>query len=89
MQDLLNRFPTSQPIEKKYEILTVDSPKNKESKKSNDTQLWARMRENQSKQGNAFIKQGWTCRTCWTGSQMIQPVNKNYEILTVDSQNNK
>ena len=64
MQDLLNRSQLIQPIEKNSEILTVDSPKNKESNKSNDAQFRARMRENQSKQGNAFIEHGWTCRTC-------------------------
>ena len=46
-----------EPVEKFFEILTVNSPKNKESKKSNDAQYRARMRENRSKQGNTFIKQ--------------------------------
>ena len=39
MQDLLNRSQLIQPVEKNSEILTVDSPKNKESKKSNETQF--------------------------------------------------
>ena len=56
MQDLLNRSQLIQPVEKNSEILTVDSPKNKESKKSNETQFWAQMKENWSKQGNTFIK---------------------------------
>ena len=47
-----------QLAEKFFEILTLDYPKNKESKKSNGSPFWAWMRVNRSKQGNVFIKQG-------------------------------
>ena len=49
----------SQPVqlvEKNFEILIVDSLKNKISNKVNGTQFRAWMRENQPKQGNVFIK---------------------------------
>ena len=89
MHGLLNRFPTGSTDWENFWILTADSSKNKESKKRNDTQFRAWMRENWLKQGNVFIKWGWSCRSCWTDSWSVQPLEKNYEMLTTDSPKNK
>ena len=89
MQDRLNQFPHGSTGWKKLWILIEDSPKNKESKKGNGAQFRARMRENRLKQCNVFIKRGWSCRTGWTGSQLVQPIEENSEILTENSPKNK
>ena len=89
MQDQLNQFPHGSTGWKKFWILTEDSPKNKESNKGNGAQFRAQMRENQLKQCNVFIKRGWSCRIGWTGSQLVQLVEENSEILTADSPKNK
>ena len=78
-----------QTVDKNYEILTKDSSKNKEPKKINGTQFWARMRENWLKKYNMFIKRGWLCKIGWTGSQLVQLIDKNYEILTEYYSKNK
>ena len=57
--------------------------------KKNGAQFQAWMRENRLKQCKAFIKRGCHQATRWTGSQSVQPVEKSYEIITVDSLNKK
>ena len=71
----------AQLFEKKYENLPKYFSENKESKKINGTQFWARMRENRMKQCKAFIKQGCHQATCWTGSQLVHLIEKKFETL--------
>ena len=75
-------FQLVQTIDKNYETLPSYSLKNKESNKKNGTQFWAQMRENRPKQCNVFIIRGYL-------AEPVQPIEKIYETLAVDSSKNK
>ena len=77
------------PIEKKFETLLEYFSENKESKKTNGTQFRAGMRENRPKQCKAFIKQDYHQATCWTGSQLVHPIEKKFKTLLEYSSENK
>ena len=67
--------------------------------KSNQTELWPSKwptsalepkGSSHNKNGSQnMLKLGLPSTTCWTGSQLVQPIEKNYETLPTDSSKNK
>ena len=78
-----------QPIEKNSETLPSDSSKNKETKKKKRRSIPSQNEGEPVETMQCIYKMGLPSRTCWTGSQLVQLIEKKSETLQTDSSNNK
>ena len=82
----------SQPvqlIEKNSETLQEDSSKNKKSKKKKRCSIWSLDEGEPAKTMQRVPKMGLPSRTYWTGSQLVQLIEKISKTLPEDSSKNK